>query len=105
MKNLKHMYKKNIGLIALFLFAGCATQKNAEKYYNNHPEELARKCSNVFQATDSIGEKSIMIIPGNGVDYSGVIDSLMAGSENLLDKLHEDSSKAAQVSAECGKIV
>ena len=36
------------------LFAGCATQRKAEKFYKKHPVELAKKCATEFPVRDSL---------------------------------------------------
>lgn len=99
------MNKIFAGLIALFLFAGCATQKNAEKYYSKNPNELTRKCAGIFQTPDSIGNPIITITPGNNTDYTSKIDSLSKQAGTLLDQLAKDSIKAASISRDCSNIV
>lgn len=92
--------------VALFLLvASCATQRNAEKYYRNHPEQFARECSELFQPIDSVGESVVVYVPGENSDYTGEIDSMARESERLLDKLRNDSVLAAQVSQDCANIV
>lgn len=91
--------------MALFLFAGCATQKNAEKYYSKNPDQLARKCAGIFQTPDSVGNPIITITPGNSTDYTSKIDSLSKQAETLLDQLAKDSVKAASISRDCSDIV
>ena len=36
------------------LFAGCATQRKAEKFYKKNPIELAKKCATEFPVRDSL---------------------------------------------------
>ena len=36
------------------LFAGCATQRKAEKFYKKNPVELAKKCATEFPVRDSL---------------------------------------------------
>lgn len=46
---------KYLVIIALtILFAGCATQRKAEKFYKKHPVELAKKCATEFPVRDSL---------------------------------------------------
>lgn len=61
---LRSWFSNSIGLrmvivygVLLFFIAsmiGCATQKNAEKYYQKHPEKLAEKCAYEFPVIDSV---------------------------------------------------
>ena len=41
-------------VILSILFAGCASQRKAEKFYKKHPVELAKKCATEFPVRDSL---------------------------------------------------
>lgn len=91
--------------MGLFILAACATQKNAEKYYNNHPEDRERMCAKNFPRVDSVGDTVRVFIPGSSFDYTGSIDSLKKESDRLLGVIEKDSARAVQVSQDCAKIV
>lgn len=100
------MFKNYIGLlIALFLFARCATYNNARKYYDKHPDVFAMDCAGDFVATDSVGEAIITVTPGNSVDYTGTIDSLAREADQLYTKAANDSVRAASISQDCASLV
>jgi hypothetical protein len=64
-------------LLILVLFASCATQKKAEKYYEKHPEELAQVCIDKFPL-DTVSKTDTFYQKADNVDYSNAIDSLVA---------------------------
>lgn len=69
-------------LLILVLFMGsCATQKNAEKYYERHPIELARVCGDKFPPKDSTADPVVTYRPADNIDYHNEIDSLRTYAE------------------------
>jgi hypothetical protein len=72
-------------LLILVLFASCATQKKAEKYYSKHPEELAQVCIDKFPL-DTISKTDTFYQKADNVDYSGIIDSIKDVFDNTISE-------------------
>lgn len=74
---------KRLLLMALIM-GSCATQRNANKYYEKHPEQLAKVCGEKFPSRDSIGEVQTTYQPAENKDYQHQIDSLRTEALMLM---------------------
>lgn len=72
-------------LLLIALIAGsCATQKNANRYYDKHPEELAELCGDKFPPRDSVGVPTTNYTPADNKDYQHQIDSIRNAAYMLM---------------------
>lgn len=67
------------------LFAGCATQRKAEKFYKKHPVELAKKCATEFPVRDSLikGDTIINYDTLWGLEYR--VDTLISEPQIITE--------------------
>ena len=67
------------------LFAGCATQRKAEKFYKKHPVELAKKCATEFPVRDSLikGDTIINYDTLWGLEYR--VDTLISEPQVITE--------------------
>mgnify|MGYP003461922881 FL=1 len=61
------------------LFAGCATQRKAEKFYKKHPVELAKKSATEFPVRDSL-------IKGDTIIYYDTLWGLEYRTDTLISE-------------------
>jgi peptidoglycan hydrolase CwlO-like protein len=73
---------KRLLLLALIL-GSCATQRNANKYYDKHPQELAELCGDKFPPRDSIATDTVYREAENQ-NYTHQIDSLRTQALMLM---------------------
>lgn len=68
-------------------------RSRAEKYYRDHPKELAEKCTEMFPIRDSVGEPIYgVVVPGNNENYQASIDSIQFEAKKLNERLRQDTS-------------
>lgn len=89
---------KYLLIFTLFL-ASCATQKNADKFYNNHPDALAAKCADKFPVRDSTAPVVIdSSHRAENENYQRTIDSLKYQADFLQGEIN--NIKPGDVNAE-----